>query len=50
MTRNDVTETIIATRIRKGLKWADIARKVGQRFQRAWNVRLEPFNCTTVRA
>jgi cyanate lyase len=30
MTRNDVTETIIATKIRKGLKWADIARKVGQ--------------------
>ena len=30
MTRNDVTEAIIATRIRKGLKWADIARKVGQ--------------------
>lgn len=30
MTRNDVTETIIAARIRKGLKWADVARKVGQ--------------------
>ena len=30
MTRNDVTETIIATKTRKGLKWADIARKVGQ--------------------
>ena len=30
MTRSDVTETIIATKIRKGLKWADIARKMGQ--------------------
>ncbi len=30
MTRNDVTETIIATKTRKGLKWADIARKVDQ--------------------
>ncbi|HEV2219528.1 MAG TPA: cyanase [Casimicrobiaceae bacterium] len=30
MTRNDVTEAIIAAKMKKGLKWADIARKLGQ--------------------
>ena len=29
MTRNDVTEAIVAARISKGLKWADVARKIG---------------------
>ncbi len=29
MNRNDVTEQIIATRIQKGIKWADVAKKVG---------------------
>ena len=29
MTRNDVTEMIVATKISKGLKWADVANKVG---------------------
>lgn len=29
MNRNDVTEKIIATKVAKGLKWADVARKVG---------------------
>jgi cyanate lyase len=29
MSRLDVTEKIIATRVAKGLKWADVAAKVG---------------------
>ncbi|MCU0769076.1 MAG: cyanase [Burkholderiaceae bacterium] len=29
MDRNDVTELIVATKIRKGIKWADVARKIG---------------------
>ena len=29
MKRNDVTEMIIEAKVRKGLKWDDIARKVG---------------------
>ena len=29
MNRNDVTEMIVANRIRKGVKWADIAKKLG---------------------
>jgi cyanate lyase len=30
MNRNDVTEKIIATKVSKGLQWADVAGKVGQ--------------------
>ncbi len=30
MTRNDVTEAIIAAKISKGLSWAEIAKAVGQ--------------------
>lgn len=30
MTRNDVTEAIIAAKISKGLNWADVAQAVGQ--------------------
>ncbi|MDB5881358.1 MAG: cyanate lyase [Ramlibacter sp.] len=30
MNRNDVTEKIIATKVSKGLQWADVAMKVGQ--------------------
>jgi cyanate lyase len=30
MTRAEVTEQIVAAKISKGLKWADIAREVGQ--------------------
>ncbi|TCS36502.1 cyanate lyase [Paucimonas lemoignei] len=29
MNRNDVTEMIVATKIRKGLKWGDVAKTVG---------------------
>jgi cyanate lyase len=29
MDRNDVTELIVATKIRKGIKWADVAKKIG---------------------
>lgn len=29
MTRNDVTEAIIAAKISKGLKWTDVASKIG---------------------
>jgi cyanate lyase len=29
MNRNDVTEKIIATKVSKGIQWADVARKVG---------------------
>jgi cyanate lyase len=29
MNRNDVTEMIIAAKIAKGLKWADVAKKIG---------------------
>jgi cyanate lyase len=30
LTRTDVTEMIVAARIRKGIKWGDVANKVGQ--------------------
>jgi cyanate lyase len=30
LTRNDVTELIVFRRIKKGIKWADVAKKVGQ--------------------
>jgi cyanate lyase len=30
MTRHDVTEAIVAAKLRKGIKWADIAKRVGQ--------------------
>lgn len=30
MTRNDVTEAIVAARIRKGLSWAEVARMIGK--------------------
>ena len=30
MNRNDVTESIIEAKVRKGLKWEDVARRVGQ--------------------
>jgi cyanate lyase len=30
MNRSDVTEAIVAARLAKGLKWADIAKEVGQ--------------------
>jgi cyanate lyase len=30
MSRLDVTEKIVATKVTKGLKWADVAAKVGQ--------------------
>ena len=29
MNRNDVTEMIVAAKIRKGVKWADVAKEVG---------------------
>jgi cyanate lyase len=29
MNRADVTELIVATKIRKGIKWADVAKKIG---------------------
>jgi cyanate lyase len=29
MNRNDVTELIIETKVKKGLKWEDVAKKVG---------------------
>ena len=29
MNRNDVTEMIVAAKIKKGVKWADVAKKVG---------------------
>lgn len=30
MNRNDITEKIIATKVSKGMNWADVAAKVGQ--------------------
>ena len=30
MTRNEVTEMIVAAKIDRGLKWGDIAKKIGQ--------------------
>ena len=30
MNRNDITEKIYETKVRKGIKWADVAKKVGQ--------------------
>jgi len=29
MNRNDVTELIIAAKMNKGIKWADVADKIG---------------------
>ena len=29
MNRNDVTEKIITVKVAKGIKWADVAKKVG---------------------
>ena len=30
MNRNDVTEKIITVKVKKGMKWADVAKKVGE--------------------
>ncbi len=30
MNRNDVTEKIVTAKVAKGIKWADVAEKVGQ--------------------
>ncbi len=30
MDRNDVTRKIVETKVRKGIKWADVARAVGE--------------------
>ena len=30
MTREHVTDMIIVAKVKKGLKWADVAKKVGQ--------------------
>ena len=30
LTRNDVTEMIVAARMQNGIKWADVAKKLGQ--------------------
>jgi len=30
MNRNDVTEKIITVKVKKGIKWTDVARKVGE--------------------
>lgn len=38
MTRLDVTEKIIATKVSKGLRWADVAKKVGQ--SKEWTTAL----------
>ena len=38
MNRNDVTEKIIATKVSKGLKWEDIAKKLGQ--SKEWTTAL----------
>jgi cyanate lyase len=38
MNRNDVTEKIIATKVSKGLQWADVAKRVGQ--SKEWTTAL----------
>ncbi|TSE24500.1 Cyanate hydratase [Tepidimonas sediminis] len=38
MNRNDVTEKIIATKVAKGIKWADVAKRVGQ--SKEWTTAL----------
>ncbi|MGE4242855.1 cyanase [Ramlibacter sp.] len=38
MNRNDVTEKIIATKVSRGLSWADVAAKVGQ--SKEWTTAL----------
>ena len=38
MNRNDVTEKIISTKVAKGLKWQDVAKKVGQ--SKEWTTAL----------
>ena len=30
LNRDDITDMIVATKIKKGIKWADVAKKVGQ--------------------
>ena len=30
MNRNDITEKIITVKVKKGIKWADVAKKVGE--------------------
>ena len=47
MTRNDVTEAIIAAKMKKGLKWADIARKLGQ--SKEWTTAALLGQMTSVR-
>lgn len=38
MNRNDVTEKIIATKVAKGIKWADVAKRMGQ--SKEWTTAL----------
>jgi len=38
MNRNDVTEKIIAAKVAKGLKWADVAARIGQ--SKEWTTAL----------
>jgi cyanate lyase len=38
MNRNDVTEKIIATKVSQGLRWEDVAKKVGQ--SKEWTTAL----------
>lgn len=38
MNRNDVTEKIIATKVAKGLKWSEVAERIGQ--SKEWTTAL----------
>lgn len=38
MNRNDVTDKIISTKVAKGLKWKDVAKKIGQ--SKEWTTAL----------
>ena len=50
MNRNDVTEKIIATKVSKGLQWADVARKLGQSKEWATALCLGQMTATPAQA
>lgn len=50
MNRNDVTEKIIATKVSKGIQWADVAKKVGQSKEWATALCLGQMTATPAQA
>jgi cyanate lyase len=50
MNRNDVTEKIIATKVNQGIKWTDVARKVGCSKEWVTAACLGQMTCTPAQA